>query len=110
MKKLGLTFAAIGFFFATTTIQAQVTETTTEVQTEVTTAVDKDYEKIEVSELPVAVTTAVSTDYPGNPTEEAWVKEKEDKKVYKLKLTGHEDHVYVDAEGNWIDKDEKDIE
>lgn len=109
MKKIGLTFAAIAFFFATST-QAQENGSTTEVQQEVITSVENDYEEIEVSELPVAVTTAVSTDYPGNPAEEAWVKEKEDKTIYKLKLTGHEDHVYVDAEGNWIDKDEKDTE
>lgn len=106
MKKLGLTFAAIGFFFATTS-QAQVTETSTEVQTEVTTSVQNDYEKVEVAELPEAVTTAISTDKAGATTEEAWVKEKEGKKIYKLKLSGQEEHVYIDAEGNWIDKDEK---
>lgn len=106
MKKLGLTFAAIGFFFATTT-QAQVAETTTEVQTEVRTSVENDYEKVEIAELPQAVATAVSTDYAGATTEEAWVKEKEGKQVYKLKLSGQEEHVYVDAEGNWIEKDKK---
>lgn len=109
MKKLSLSLAAIGLFFATTS-QAQETETTTEVQTEVTTTVEKDYEKIEVSELPEAVSTAITRDYPVSPVEEAWVKEKEDKKIYKLKLTGQEDHVYADADGNWIDKDENGIE
>lgn len=107
MKKLGLTLAAIGFFFATTT-QAQETETTTEMQTETTTSVQKDYEKVEVSELPAAVSTALSTDYSGSQVEEAWVKEKEDKRVYKLKLSGQDEAVYADAEGNWIDKDDKD--
>lgn len=107
MKKISLTFAAIGFFFATT-VQAQESETTTEIQTEVTTSVENDYEKIEVSELPEAIVTAVSTDHPGIQTEEVWVKEKEGKKVYKLRLAGQENHLYADAEGNWIDKDDKD--
>lgn len=104
MKKLGLTFAAIGFFFATTT-QAQETETTTEVKTEVTTSVENDFEKIEVSELPEAVVNAVSTDFAGSLAEEAWVKEEEGKKVYKLKVNGQEEPLFADAEGNWIDEE-----
>lgn len=108
MKKLGLTFAAIGLFFATTT-QAQVPPTSTEVPTEER-AMEKDYEKIEVTELPAAVSTAITTDYSEAQTREAWVKEKEDgKKVYKIKLdvNGQEETVYADEEGNWLDKDDK---
>ena len=110
MKKLALTFAALGFFF-TTTSQAQVAEASTEVTTEVTTTVQNDYEKVEVAELPEAVTTAISTDYAEAETKEAWVKEQEGKKVYKIKLAveGEEKEVFVDAEGNWIEKDEKKV-
>lgn len=109
MKKLGLTFAAIGLLFATTT-QAQVPPTSTETQTEERRVEKDDYEKIEVTELPAAVSTAITTDYSEAQTREAWVKEKEDgKRVYKIKLdvNGQEETVYADSEGNWIDKDDK---
>jgi len=111
MKKLVLTFAAIGLFF--TGVQAQVAETTTTTETEVTTQTvvseDDDFEKIEVAELPEAVTTAITRDFAGATTQEAWVKEKEGKVVYKLKLNvdGEEKKLYSDAEGNWIDKKDK---
>lgn len=107
MKKLGLTFAAIGLFFATT-VQAQEEE---QMIPEVTTeevAVGDEFEKIEVSELPEAVTTAVSTDYAEASTTEAWVKEKDGEQVYKIKLdvNGEEKEVYTDAEGNWLEKED----
>lgn len=108
MKKLVLTFAAIGLFFATPA-QAQVeNETSTEVTQEIQDQ-EKEYEQVEVTELPDAVTMAVNRDYPGAVTNEAHVKEKDGKSVYKLKLlvNGEEQKVYVDSEGNWIDKDEK---
>ena len=110
MKKLGLTFAAIGLFFATTTQAQDVeeTSTTTEVVTEVS-VVQDDFKKIEVSELPAAVTAAIATDFEGATTTEAYVKEKEGKLVYKIKLdvNGEVKKVYADAEGNWIKKEDK---
>ncbi len=110
MKKLGLTFAAIGLFFATTA-QAQESEAAAEVSTEVEVAVEAqdEYEKIEASALPAAVTLAIETDYAGATAKEVWMKEKEGKKVYKIKLdvNGEEKKVYADAEGNWIKKDDK---
>lgn len=109
MKKLGLTFAALGLFFATTT-QAQGTSEASEVvSTEVAVASQDEYEKIEVAELPSAVNLAIETDYAGAATKEVWVKEKEGKKVYKIKLdvNGEEKKVYADAEGNWIKKEDK---
>jgi len=109
MKKLVLTFAAIGLFF--TGVQAQVAETTTttEVTTQAVVSENDDFEKIEVAELPAAVTTAITRDHAGATTQEAWVKEKDGKVVYKLKLNvdGEEKKLYSDAEGNWIDKKDK---
>ncbi|CAN5129174.1 hypothetical protein BH23BAC2_BH23BAC2_04910 [soil metagenome] len=110
MKKLVLTFAAIGLFFTGT--QAQVvaeTTTTTEVTTTNTVVADDDYVKIELVELPAAVTAAITRDFAGATATEAWVKEKESKVVYKLKVNvnGEEKKLYADAEGNWIDKKDK---
>lgn len=109
MKKIGLTFAAIGLFFAATA-QAQeveVTTTTTEV-TEVAVQQD-DFKKIDVLELPEAVTSAIATDFEGATTKEAYVKEKDGKLIYKIKLdvNGIEKKVYTDADGNWIKKEDK---
>ena len=114
MKKLILSFAAIGLFFTTT--QAQVvaeTTTTTEVTTnEVTTEVEvqDDFTQIEVVELPAAVTAAITRDFAGAVTQEAWVKEKDGKVVYKIKVevNGEKQKLYADAEGNWIEKEKKD--
>lgn len=109
MKKLVLTFAAIGLFF--TGVQAQVAETTTttEVTTQTVLNVQDDFAKIELVELPAAVTAALSRDYAGVTTQEAWVKEKDGKVVYKLKVNvdGEDKKLYADAEGNWIDKKDK---
>lgn len=112
MKKVFLTFAAIGLFFTTT--QAQVTETTSEVYTEANSevaaeATGDEFEKIELTEIPAAVTEAITRDFADAGTQEAWVKEVEGKKVYKIKLnvSGEEKKVYADAEGNWIDMKEK---
>lgn len=109
MKKLGLTFAAIGLFFATTTQAQETSEASVVVSTEAVAAAQDEYEKIEVAELPAAVNLAIETDYAGATTKEVWFKEKEGKKVYKIKLevNGEEKKVYADAEGNWIKKEDK---
>lgn len=111
MKKLGLTFAAIGLFFATAA-QAQEVEATATTEATVvteTTVQTDDFKKVEVSELPEAVTAAIATDFEGATTKEAYVKEKEGKLIYKIKLdvNGVEKKVYVDADGNWIKKEDK---
>jgi hypothetical protein len=109
MKNLGLTFAAIGLFFATAA-QAQDVEatTTTSVVTETAVQTD-DFKMVEVSELPEAVTAAIATDFEGATTKEAYVKEKEGNLIFKIKLdvNGVEKKVYADADGNWINKDDK---
>ena len=115
MKKLVLTFAAIGLFF--TGVQAQETETTntTEVTTQTVVTDNNGYNKIEVAELPIAVTTSLTRDFAEATTEEVWVREKDGVVVYKLRINvdGKPKMLYADAEGNWIDKkdkkDEKDV-
>lgn len=109
MKKLFFTMGAIGLFFTST--QAQVAETTTTTETEVTTqfAVQDEFAKVEVADLPEQVTAAITRDYAEATTKEVWVKEKDGKVVYKIKLdvNGEEKKLYADAEGNWIDKKDK---
>lgn len=110
MKKLILTFAALGLFFTTT--QAQVAETTTDVYTDSETevaVVEDDFEEIDLTALPAAVNEAITRDFAGATAQEAWVKDKDDKRVYKIKLnvSGEEKKVYADAEGNWIDMEDK---
>ncbi len=111
MKKLGLTFAALGLFFATTAQAQEGSEAIAQVSTEVEVAVlaQDEYGKIEVAELPAAVTLAIETDYTGATAKEVWLKEKEGKKVYKIKLdvNREEKKVYADAEGTWIKKEDK---
>ena len=109
MKKLGLTFAALGLFFATTTQAQEVSEASVQVSTEEAVSVQEEYEKIEVSKLPAAVNMAIEKDFAGATVKEVWVKEKEGKMVYKIKLdvNGEEKKVYKDAEGNWIKKENK---
>jgi hypothetical protein len=111
MKKIGLTFAAIGLFFATAAQAQEVEETaTTETAVFEETAVQTDgFEMVEVSELPVGVMTAITTDFEGATTKEAYAKEKDGKMIYKIKLdvNGVEKKVFVDADGNWIKKEDK---
>ncbi len=108
MKKLILTFAAIGLFF--TGAQAQETETTTTTEVTTETVIENNgYNKIELIELPEAVTTALTRDFAEATTEEVWVREKDGKVVYKLRINvdGKPKMLYADAEGNWIDKKDK---
>lgn len=108
MKKLGLTLAAVGLFFATT--QAQVVEEVqaeVEVETEVAVTGDE-YETIEITALPEAVTTAISAKFPEAVTSEAFVKNEDEELTYKVTLNveGLEKDVFLDAEGTWIEQDE----
>ena len=109
MKKLGLTLAAIGLFF--TTSQAQVTgEVEAEVDTEVAVKAEGDeFEKIEVTALPDLVTAAILLEFPDAITSEAYVKDDGEEVIYKVKLdlNGQKKKVYLDAEGNWIKKEDK---
>ncbi len=109
MKKLMLSIAAIALLLTFTT-QAQVyTNSNSEEPFKEVVETEEDYEKIEVSELPEAVTASITRDFVEATTTEAWVKEKDGKSVYKIKLdlNGEEKKLYADAEGNWIDKEDK---
>jgi len=112
MKKLGLTLmAAVGMFLFTQNAQAQETESEKMESTEAMEAqeVKDDYKKVDVLALPQAVKDAVMTDMNGAVAEEAWVKEKDGKTVYKLALNteGEKTKAYIDKEGNWIEKEDK---
>ena len=109
MKKLGLTLAAIGLFF--TAAQAQVegeVQAEVEVEKEVVVAGDE-FQKIEVSALPEAVNAAILTEFPGAITSYAFVKQDDEEVIYKVKLdiNGQMKKVYLDADGNWIKKEDK---
>ena len=109
MKKIALSMMTIGaMFFATQNMQAQ-DEEMEEVETEMEVEVEQDeFASVDVAELPQAVQEALVTDYNGAVASEAWVKTKGDIQVYKLKLdvNGETEKVYIDQDGNWLEKDE----
>jgi len=113
MKKLGLTLmAAAGMFLFTQNAQAQGEEPEEMEQTEAMEEAQEkkdDYKQIDVVALPQSVKDAIMTDLNGAVAEEAWVKEKEGKTVYKLSLNteGEKTKAYIDKEGNWIEKEDK---
>jgi hypothetical protein len=94
-----------------TTETTVVKEATDATESEVTEAPmqTEDFKMVEASELPEAVTAAIATDFEGATTNEVYVKEKEGKMIYKIKLdmNGVEKKVYADADGNWIKKEDK---
>ena len=109
MKKLGLTLAAIGLFF--TAAQAQVeSEVQSEVQEQREVVVaGNEFEQMELAALPEAVTAAILSEFPEAITTEAYEKKDNEKVIYKVKLdlNGQMKKVYLDAEGNWIKKEDK---
>lgn len=113
MKKLGLTLmVAAGMFLFTQNAQAQVEEPEEMEQTETMEKVQEmkdDFKQIDVVALPQSVKDAIMTDLNGAVAEEAWVKEKDGKTVYKLTLNteGEKTKAYIDKEGNWIEKEDK---
>lgn len=111
MKKLGLSLLAVtAMFFYTENINAQVEgEVDANVEVEAQAQEKPDFVEIDVVALPQSVKDAVMTDFNGAVTEEAWVKEKDGKTMYKLSLNveGEKKKVYIDQDGNWIDKEDK---
>lgn len=103
MKKLVLSLVATGgMFFATQGLQAQETGEANATQAQEQAAQQQDdFEKIEIAELPQAVQEAVATQYEGATTEEAWVKEKDGAKKYKLQLNhnGQTTKIYAHEDG-----------
>lgn len=111
MKKLCLNlFAASAILFSTQSISAQEVPQV-EVEETVEQRVQDDFRQIEIQELPAEVQQAVERDYAGATIAEAHVKEHEGEQKFKLKVNtveGEEQELYSDAQGNWIEKDEKD--
>ena len=111
MKKFALSILTIGaMFFATQNLQAQEEEEIEEIETEVEVETEQEeYASVDVTALPQAVKDAIMTDYNGATATEAWVKTKDDKKVYKLKIdvNGETEKVYIDQDGKWLEKDDK---
>lgn len=108
MKKICLTvLAATAMIFSTQNLSAQeVGEDKVAVEQAIT-----EYEVIDVAELPAEVTDAVERDFPGAEVSEAYVKEENGEKTYKLKVVtteGEEVELYADAEGNWVEEDQID--
>lgn len=113
MKKFGLSLIALAamFFYSENTnaqTEAPVEEEVEEIA-EAPAQEKSDFTEIDVVALPQAVKDAVMTDFNAAVTEEAWVKEKDGKTMYKLSLNvdGEKKKVYADEEGNWIDKKDK---
>mgnify|MGYP003114168330 CR=1 FL=1 len=108
MKKLGLTLAAIGFFLTAGYAQEGEVITENEVETELLEEVNE-FKQLEVADLPEALTSAILTEFPEAITTEAFVKIEDEEKIYKvmLNLEGQIKKVYLDAEGNWIKKEDK---
>lgn len=113
MKKLSLSMiAAAAMFFSVQTATAQVTgeeRTTMEQEAQH----QEDFQQIEVMDLPTEVQQAVERDFQGATISEAHVKEKDGEAKYKIVLNtqeGQERELYADAQGNWIDKEDKDKE
>ena len=101
--------AATAMLFSVDSAMAQVYEEGSTQQQEV--QKKEEMKKIEVQELPAEVQQSVERDFQGATVSEAYMKEKEGKIEYKLVLTtaeGETKELFADANGNWIDKKEKD--
>lgn len=110
MKRLYVTAVIAGaMFFSVESATAQVNNETAQTATEQAQQKD-DFRKIEQQELPAVVTEALQRDHQGATISEAYVKEKEGEKKFKLVVNtpeGESKELYADAQGNWIDKDDK---
>lgn len=99
-KQMMIPALALGLLFATQ-VNAQVVPTEKEeVQTEV--PAQKEYEKIETSQLPDAVKKAVATDYAGTKITEAYKAKDNTYKIVLMTKTGEKGTVFADEKGNWI--------
>ena len=107
MKKICLTVvAALAMLFSAQNLSAQEAgqeQVTVEAQAQET----SEYQKIEISELPVEVQQSVERDFAGGVISEAYVKEQEGEQTFKLVVKtaeGEEEELYADAQGNWLDE------
>lgn len=111
MKRLYVTAVIAGaMFFSVESATAQETNQTTQTQATEQTQQKDDFKQIEAQDLPTEVRQALERDHQGSSISEAYVKEKEGEKKYKLVVSdqqGQSKELYADAQGNWIDKDGK---
>ena len=110
MRKICFTVvAASAMLFSAQSMTAQeVAQANVTTEEAVVKAVD--YVKIEISEVPAAVQQSLERDYEGAVLSEAFVKEEEGSKVYKLVVKtaeGEEQELFADAEGNWVEETEE---
>ena len=111
MKKICLTvLAASAMLFSAQNLSAQEVDPTKEVEETVVQRAQEEFTKIEVQELPAEVQQAVERDFAGATIAEAYVKDHEGTQKFKLKVStaeGEDKELYADAEGNWIEKEQK---
>ena len=110
MKRIALSFMTMGaMFFAGQNVQAQEEEMEYETEMEVEFQ-QEEYTSVEAAALPQAVQDAIITEYNDAITSEAWVKTTDDTMVYKIKLDvkGGIQKVYIDQDGNWLEKEDND--
>lgn len=113
MKRLYVTAALAGaMFFSVESANAQVYENS-ESETPVEQTQQTEFTQIEEQDLPNEVRQAVEKDFQGATLSEIYSTEKDGEVTYKLVLStqeGEAKELFADAQGNWIQKDEKDSE
>lgn len=98
MKKLLFTFIALFSFGVTANYAVDSKELV--IQTTQDT-----FKKIEIKDLPTAITDLVKNEYESNTIDEAFIKEEQGKKVYKLVLKGKDGNITIlcNEEGKLIE-------
>ena len=113
MKKIFFTAAIAGaMIFSVGTANAQVYENS-ERETPFVEEQQTEYTQIEEQDLPQEVQQALEKDYQGATLSEVYSAEKDGEVIYKLVLStqdGEALELFADAQGNWIQKDETDLE
>ncbi|MDN3595605.1 hypothetical protein [Zunongwangia endophytica] len=110
MKKSILSsFAILGLFFATQSIQAQeepMEPETEEVEPQSAPEIGE-FQSIDVLALPQSIKDATMTEFNAVASE-AWVKMQDEEKIYKLKVAvdGESKTIYANTEGEWLKEDE----
>lgn len=113
MKRLYVTAALVGaMFFSVESSNAQVYENS-ESETPFVETQQTEYTQIEEQDLPNEVREAVARDHQGATLSEIYSAEEAGEVTYKLVVStedGETKELFADAEGNWIQKDDQDLE
>ncbi|NJY61189.1 hypothetical protein HC174_00270 [Salinimicrobium sp. CDJ15-81-2] len=113
MKRIFFTAAIAGaMFFSAGTVTAQVYENS-ERETPFVEEQKMEYTQIQQQDLPQEVRKAVEKDYQGATVSDVYSAEKEGEVIYKLVLStqdGESQELFADAQGNWIQKGDSDLE